>query len=171
MKTRRLSMGFSLVELLVVIAVIAILAAMVFPVFTRALAQANKAKCASQLKQLGLALRLYVDDWHGFMPTIAAQPTNEPLLPRLPDVVGSHAKSLELFKCPEDDTYWTVEGSSYGWVSLFNGLPTKRLKFLGQDLNQLPVMADAESWHFGGTENGGKNAVWWDGHVKFVTGS
>lgn len=55
--------GFTLIELLVVIAIIAILAAILFPVFGRAREQARKATCQSNLKQLGLAAFMYVQDW------------------------------------------------------------------------------------------------------------
>ena len=67
MRLRR-SKGFTLIELLVVIAIIGILAAMVFPVFARARESARKAVCLSNVKNLALALVMYVDDWNGFMP-------------------------------------------------------------------------------------------------------
>lgn len=54
--------GFTLIELLVVIAIIAILAAILFPVFAAARENARKAQCISNLKQLGLATKMYVDD-------------------------------------------------------------------------------------------------------------
>ena len=55
--------GFTLVELLVVIAIIAILAAILFPVFARARENARRASCQSNLKQLGLAITQYVQDY------------------------------------------------------------------------------------------------------------
>jgi prepilin-type N-terminal cleavage/methylation domain-containing protein len=55
--------GFTLIELLVVIAIIAILAAMLFPVFARAREQARKSSCSSNLKQVALACRMYVQDY------------------------------------------------------------------------------------------------------------
>ncbi|NDK17082.1 MAG: prepilin-type N-terminal cleavage/methylation domain-containing protein, partial [Armatimonadetes bacterium] len=55
--------GFTLIELLIVIAIIAILAAMLFPVFARARETARKATCASNLRQIGMALELYVQDY------------------------------------------------------------------------------------------------------------
>jgi prepilin-type N-terminal cleavage/methylation domain-containing protein/prepilin-type processing-associated H-X9-DG protein len=57
--------GFTLIELLVVIAIIAILAAILFPVFARAREAARKANCQSNLRQLGLATSLYLQDHDG----------------------------------------------------------------------------------------------------------
>jgi prepilin-type N-terminal cleavage/methylation domain-containing protein/prepilin-type processing-associated H-X9-DG protein len=60
--------GFTLIELLVVIAIIAILAAILFPVFSRAREMARSAACLTNMKQIGLALMMYVQDWDGRLP-------------------------------------------------------------------------------------------------------
>ncbi len=60
--------AFTLIELLVVIAVIAILAALLFPVFSRARESARKTGCLSNLKQMGLAVTLYLQDYDETYP-------------------------------------------------------------------------------------------------------
>jgi prepilin-type N-terminal cleavage/methylation domain-containing protein/prepilin-type processing-associated H-X9-DG protein len=55
--------GFTLIELLVVIAIISILAAILFPVFSQARESARQTQCASNMRQLGLAMRMYVTDY------------------------------------------------------------------------------------------------------------
>ncbi len=55
--------GFTLIELLVVIAIIAILAAILFPVFAQAREKARQAACSSNVKQIGLALKMYCQDY------------------------------------------------------------------------------------------------------------
>jgi prepilin-type N-terminal cleavage/methylation domain-containing protein/prepilin-type processing-associated H-X9-DG protein len=57
--------GFTLIELLVVIAIIAILAAILFPVFASAREAARASACLSNQKQIGLAARMYMEDWDG----------------------------------------------------------------------------------------------------------
>src|ERR1043166_9351048 len=76
--------GFTLIELLVVIAIIAILAALLFPVFAQARAQARKAACTSNLKQIDLAFRVYADDFDGATP-ISTIRSGRSLAPRTLD--------------------------------------------------------------------------------------
>ena len=64
----RYERGFTLIELLVVIAIIAILAAMFLPVLAKAKEQARRRQCMNNLRQIGLALQMYANDWGGFFP-------------------------------------------------------------------------------------------------------
>src|SRR6185312_8425918 len=60
--------GFTLIELLVTIAIIAVLAAILFPVFARARENARRASCMSNLKQMGLGIMQYVQDYDETYP-------------------------------------------------------------------------------------------------------
>lgn len=79
--TRTRVPGFTLVELLVVIAIIALLAAIIFPVFATARGAARKTVCLSNLRQVGLGLRMYADDYDGLAP--AARDASDAFVPEI----------------------------------------------------------------------------------------
>jgi prepilin-type N-terminal cleavage/methylation domain-containing protein len=89
--------GFTLIELMVVISTIAILAAILFPVFAQAREKARLTTCSSNLRQLGLAHRMYTQDYDEQLfpaPTLYN--------PHLGLVFGlsSYVKSQGIFYCP-----------------------------------------------------------------------
>ncbi len=67
-RLRRCSSAFTLIELLTVIAIIAVLTAIAFPVISRARESARSSHCVSNLKQLGAAFRMYLQDYDGWYP-------------------------------------------------------------------------------------------------------
>jgi len=89
--------GFTLIELLVVIAIISILSAILFPVFARARESARRASCLSNLKQMGLATMMYVQDYDETYPnsfTDAVANSNWMVL------LQPYTKSNQLYYCP-----------------------------------------------------------------------
>jgi type II secretory pathway pseudopilin PulG len=122
-----------MIELLVVTAIVGILTALIVPTLHRSNAQAQNAVCASQLLQLGLAVRLYADDNANTFPSAELLPTlpinlGRPL-PAIRDIllpyvsaVGGSTQGTIIFKCPADNrSRFVTEGSSYEWNTDLNG--------------------------------------------------
>ncbi len=98
--------GFTLIELLVVIAIIAILAAILFPVFARARENARRSSCQSNLKQIGLGILQYNQDYDERFPLARVNQVQvgNAVLDNVPwhFVIQPYVKSFQLFKCPSN---------------------------------------------------------------------
>jgi prepilin-type N-terminal cleavage/methylation domain-containing protein len=94
--------GFTLIELLVVIAIIAILAAILFPVFARAREKARQASCTSNLKQQGIAILMYAQDYDERIPPAFITPGSYEYLVGFYDLLAPYVKSEDLFVCPSE---------------------------------------------------------------------
>ncbi|MDQ3812716.1 MAG: DUF1559 domain-containing protein [Armatimonadota bacterium] len=98
--------GFTLIELLVVIAIIALLAAILFPVFARARENARRTSCQSQLKQVGLGVTQYAQDYDELMASpyvgcsFSGSGNGDSRCPRWMDLIYPYVKSEQIFTCP-----------------------------------------------------------------------
>lgn len=170
-------LAFTLVEMLVVIAIIGILAALIFPALGRAREAAKGVACLSNLRQVGVALQLYVQDNNNRLPAmrdrlapdtnvVAGSVTN--VLPSPEQVLSSCLGNLNVLRCPSDRAVYESTGSSYSWNSLLNGQNADHLSVMGMAFNphQIPVMFDKEKFHAARGPKKAQNFLYADGHIK-----
>lgn len=166
--------AFTLIELLVVIAIIAILAAILFPVFAKARERARESSCISNLKQLGLAINNYTQEWDETLPYAInnadhtkgeSDPINRPDHPvKIRSVIASQVKSIDVFRCPSDSfpsllgpkdadggaSMFEMVGNSY-WYPGFSGSgePHRSGIELGafKEHSATGVLSDSAPWH------------------------
>jgi prepilin-type N-terminal cleavage/methylation domain-containing protein/prepilin-type processing-associated H-X9-DG protein len=180
--------GFTLIELLVVIAIIAILAAILFPVFARARAKAMQNSCLSNVKQLGLGMLMYAEDydgWHAYNeyndPVYGWNCWYRKVLP--------YVKNEQIYTCPSDAvatgscSYGIAASYANNETSHMGGLPGgagwrfvnfRKLDFPAERM----MLCDAVSVHnfywdgcaqyVSDRHNEGANMCFTDGHAKFM---
>ena len=148
--------GFTLTEMLVVLAIVVTLAGISFPLVRAGLRASHKAGCLSNLQQIGIGLEAYLQDNNQRMPELlAGRKSRSDEGPVLEELLAPYLESEEVFHCPADKEVFAASGSSYLWNTTQNGLPRTKLSFFGEegDLSKIPLVIDKESWH-GGDDNG-----------------
>jgi prepilin-type N-terminal cleavage/methylation domain-containing protein/prepilin-type processing-associated H-X9-DG protein len=129
--------GFTLVELLVVIAIIALLAAILFPVFAQAREKARQTTCRSNLKQIGLAFRMYADDYDGAWPLMSLKdrPSVAPrTLEELQEEwfwrpIQTYLRNFGVLHCPSDSVTNARRGVGTTLMSMENDPRIPRLSY------------------------------------------
>ena len=146
--------GFTLMELLIVLAVIATLAGIGIPLGRSILAKSREAACLNQLRSLGVALESYLQDHNQILPKLAmGRASKSDPSPVLETVLLPYLETPDAFKCPQDSKEFEKSGSSYFWNHLQSELPVSRLVFFGINdrPDKIPLISDKEAWHPSGT--------------------
>ncbi|MDX1934800.1 MAG: DUF1559 domain-containing protein [Capsulimonadales bacterium] len=103
--------AFTLIELLVVIAIIALLAAILFPVFAQAREKARQTSCLSNLKQIGLAYTMYMQDYDGSLPLTIMNGGFASWL----NACQPYIKNRRMFRCPSDNSTRPFPSTEADW--------------------------------------------------------
>ena len=113
--------AFTLVEVLVVLAIVGLLAAILLPALASTRRAAQRATCSSNLKQIGLAMSLYTQDWR-FYPRLINK-TETPGFTNWVSPLLRYTKSTQVFECPaaEPGVYDISQHVNAGAVNLFDG--------------------------------------------------
>jgi prepilin-type N-terminal cleavage/methylation domain-containing protein/prepilin-type processing-associated H-X9-DG protein len=162
--------AFTLMELLLVIALVATLAAVLLPAISRSKEVARGVACLSNLHQIGISLQIYVQENNNRLPFMRdknLQGTND--LPSPDMVLSNHLGNLNILRCPSDQQHvFETTGSSYSWNSLLNGEDADHLSAFGLsfDPHQIPLMFDKDKFHSARGQKKEINYLYADGHLK-----
>lgn len=150
---RRSRAGYTLVEMMIVVAMVAVLSGVAFAVGKMVMGRSDQAACLSNLRQIGAGIESYLQDQGPILPDWrAGRKVRGEEVKVMEDDLKGYVGDGEVFHCPADDREYARSGSSYLWNSTQSGRHRMQLQFFGQDsdgLKRIPLVTDKESWHPG----------------------
>ncbi|MCC6355884.1 MAG: prepilin-type N-terminal cleavage/methylation domain-containing protein [Verrucomicrobiae bacterium] len=145
--------GFTLLEMLLVLACIAALAALATPVANHLSRRALSLRCINNLRQIGMAVNLYAQDHDLRMPALVNVMSKDPDAQTLDNVIfpmDDPAESHPVLRCPADHRRLFEEsGTSYFWNQTVNDQPLASIFSVmgGGNKAQIPLVSDKEGFH------------------------
>ena len=115
--------GFTLIELLIVIAIIGLLAAILFPVFSRTREKARQATCMSNLKQIGMAMIQYTQDYDETLPITCASNGSGCSYSYFVQIY-SYVKNNDVAFCPDDVNVPVFDANGYAYHNATEASPS-----------------------------------------------
>lgn len=162
--------GFTMIELIAVMAIITLLVGFILPAIFRARESGKRTHCISNLRQMGQALQIYYTDGNYRYPICDGIPS-VPGAPQFFEVLEPYLKNQNIFHCPADRVYFKSEGSSYTWNTFLNNADVDSRTFIvlipGVLPSNTPGVTDKESFH----RKGFVNALFADYHAEEWEGS
>ncbi|MGA2499581.1 MAG: prepilin-type N-terminal cleavage/methylation domain-containing protein [Tepidisphaeraceae bacterium] len=150
-RTARRRPAFTLVELLVVLAIIGLLLSILIPVVAAARTRANGLTCKSQLRQIGQAVRMYLAENKDHYPLAPALPSVNPNgYPTLMACLGKYlGNNPAIYHCPCDEQLYLTEQTSYLYDAQLGTDPLEANVFyqVFQSREYVPVALDAGNFH------------------------
>lgn len=146
--------GFTLTEVLIVLAIVAALGAIAFPITHGVLSRAHELRCRNNLGEIGYALNTYCDDHSGLLPDLLSmRKSSSANVSVLETVLAEYLPNPEVFRCPADGEFFKKSGSSYAWNHLMSDVPRESMAMLGVEAaSKIPLVGDKEAFH--GKEDG-----------------
>lgn len=182
--------AFTLIELLVTIAVIGVLVGLMVPALSKARSSARRTVCATQLKQVGVGFRLYLNESRdrlphaSFMPSIGPYPLEGTRVISIARVLKDFVLDPGAFQCPNDladdaraapnagRSYFESEQSSYEYRVQLNGMTLDQVVARFEERRNEPLadnmiwlLRDYFNFHGPAGTPGSRRYLYEDGHV------